>query len=126
MSELGCVDVDAVIQINQLFTKDADSLVDRLALQSAVSRQWMGVGETALYPDLAGKAGALLHGIVQNHPFVDGNKRTALAAADALCDMHGYRLHGTPDELIELALTATTSPVEDVISAVREMLRPLE
>ena len=33
-----------------------------------------------LYPDVESKAAALMHSLVMNHPFVDGNKRTGAAA----------------------------------------------
>jgi len=41
-------------------------------------------GGEELYPDLASKAAALGHSLIQNHPFVDGNKRVGHAATEAL------------------------------------------
>lgn len=49
-------------------------------LQSAVFRpQTSAFGEDA-YPTIHEKAAALLHSLARNHPFIDGNKRTAWAA----------------------------------------------
>jgi death-on-curing protein len=41
---------------------------------------------------LTAKVAALVHAISAYHPFVDGNKRTALVAADAYLRLNGYRL----------------------------------
>ena len=48
-------------------------LRDAAVLDSAVARQWLGRWET-----IHEQAATLLYGIVKNHPFVDGNKRTAV------------------------------------------------
>ena len=44
-------------------------------------------------------AAALLAGIVQNHPFIEGNKRTALVAARALLIRNGYDIEAPDEEL---------------------------
>lgn len=53
----------------------SSGLRDRGALESAVAQPEAGFGGEELYPDLASKAAALGHSLIQNHPFVDGNKR---------------------------------------------------
>ena len=47
-------------------------------LQSAVARPMATFGSDDLYPDIFSKAAALMHSIIKNHPFVDGNKRTSI------------------------------------------------
>jgi len=49
-------------------------------------------------------AAALFHSIVHNHPFHNGNKRTALVALVVLLDRHGYVLKVTEDELYNYVL----------------------
>lgn len=44
-------------------------------------------------------AAAYLYHIAQNHPFVDGNKRTAFAAALTFLELNGYRVMGGEAEL---------------------------
>jgi death-on-curing protein len=56
----------------------ATGLRDNGALESAVARPAMTFGGEDLYEDLASKASALMHSLVLNHPFVDGNKRIGL------------------------------------------------
>jgi death-on-curing protein len=58
--------------------------------------------------EIAPLAVALLLGIAKNHPFVQGNKRTALVAADAFLHLNGYDL-AVPDE-------ALADPIIDVLS----------
>jgi death on curing protein len=48
--------------------------------------------QTGYYPDLIEEAGALWKSLAQNHPFIDGNKRTAFAATYTFLSINGMRL----------------------------------
>jgi death-on-curing protein len=48
--------------------------------------------QTGYYADLIAEAAALWESLSQNHPFFDGNKRTALAAADTFLAINGIRM----------------------------------
>jgi len=50
------------------------------------------------YPDLTAEAAALWESLSQNHPFVDGNKRTAFAAMLAFLTINGVELTADADE----------------------------
>ena len=65
-------------------------LRDEGGLRSALARpeNLIAYGE----PDLFDLAAAYARGIVQNHPFVDGNKRTAFVVAVAFLDLNGHEL----------------------------------
>lgn len=52
------------------------------ALQSAVAQPQMTFGGEDLYPTVAEKAAAIAFSIINNHPFMDGNKRVPHAAAE--------------------------------------------
>lgn len=65
----------------------ATGLRDRDALEAAVMRPQSGY-----YADAIAEAAALWESLSQNHPFVDGNKRTAIAAAAAHLAINGYWL----------------------------------
>lgn len=67
----------------------ADGVRDPGALEAAVFRP-----QTGYYEDAIAEAAALLESLVQNHPFLDGNKRTAVAAADVHLRMNGLELAG--------------------------------
>ncbi len=68
-------------------------------LEAARARPFSGFGEEEVFPDLQSKVAALIHSVISSHPFVDGNKRTALVAADACLRLNGYRL--VPSEELE-------------------------
>ena len=62
----------------------------------------MTFGGEDLYADLASKAAALMHSLVANHPFVDGNKRTGVAAAELFLVFNEFRLAASDQELEDL------------------------
>jgi death on curing protein len=62
------------------------------ALETALARPFTSFGGTDLFGDLWSKVAALIHSLIAFHPFVDGNKRTALVAADVCLRLNGYRL----------------------------------
>lgn len=62
-------------------------------LESALFRP-----QTGYYADLIEQTAALWESLGQNHPFIDGNKRTAFAAAYTLLAINGVRLTAGPEE----------------------------
>ena len=76
----------------------SSGLRDRGALESAVAQPEASFGGEDLYPDLASKAAALGHSIIQNHPFVDGNKRVGHAAMEVFLLLNGYEIDASVDE----------------------------
>jgi len=53
-------------------------------------------------------AAAYLFHIVQNHPFIDGNKRTGAAAAIIFLDMNGVEIEADEEGLVDLTLRVAT------------------
>lgn len=80
-------------------------LRDRGALEAAIARPQMTFGGDDLYSDVAAKAAALLHSLVQNHPFVDGNKRVGAHAMILFLVANGHEPEFTPAELIATVLS---------------------
>jgi death-on-curing protein len=70
-------------------------------LESALARPQATFGQDDLYPDLWSKAAALMHSLIRNHPFVDGNKRTALAATGIFLELNGYALTASNQAVLE-------------------------
>lgn len=79
-------------------------LRDRAAVEAAVARPQATFAGEDLYQDVAAKAAALLHSLVQNYPFVDGNKRTGAHALLVFLIANGYEPEFTPAELTEMTL----------------------
>lgn len=73
-------------------------------LDSAISRPRATFGGEDLYPHIFDKAAALMESIVQNHPFVDGNKRAGITAAGIFLRRNGYWLTATHQELEEFTM----------------------
>lgn len=72
----------------------APGVRDPGALESALFRP-----QTGYYEDIVAEAAALLESLAINHPFVDGNKRIAFAAADVFLRIHGWRLQLEPMQI---------------------------
>jgi len=77
---------------------------DEGLLESALARapQLLAYGDPA--PDLADLAAALAQGLARNHPFVDGNKRTAAVACETFLELSGAALEAEDLELYPLYL----------------------
>lgn len=60
-------------------------------LMSAVDSPKMTFDGKQLYPDVFAKAACYLYGIVKNHPFIDGNKRTGSFVAYLFLKKHGVQ-----------------------------------
>jgi death-on-curing protein len=73
-------------------------------LESAVAAPRATFGGKLLHATLPEIAAAYLFHLAQNHPFLDGNKRVALAAAIAFLGLNGLWLEAEPDELAETVL----------------------
>jgi death-on-curing protein len=82
----------------------ASGVRDRGGLEAALARPQATFGGEDLYVDLAAKAAALMHSLVMNPPFVDGNKRTAAMAAELFLYVNECDLEATDDSLFELTL----------------------
>lgn len=79
-------------------------LLDSGLLSSALAMPRATFGGELLHPTLAEMAAAYLFHICQNHPFLDGNKRTALAACLAFLWLNDLEIVAEPNELTELVL----------------------
>lgn len=97
------------------------------ALQAAAARPRATFEGDDLYPDLLAKAAALMESIIKNHPFVDGNKRTAITAAGVFLQRNGCLLEATQDELYRftMAMAVGRAKVKDVDEWLRTHARPL-
>ncbi len=73
-------------------------------LESAVSRPKASFDGDDLYPTVFEKAAALFHLLLENYPFIDGNKRTALTSAGLFLKINGITLINRHKEESEFAL----------------------
>ncbi len=86
----------------------SDGVRDPAGLESAVATPMATFGGELLHPTIPAMAAAYLFHICQNHPFVDGNKRTAANAAITFLLINDWDLDFTEDELVDLVLSVAS------------------
>jgi death on curing protein len=104
----------------------ADGIRDLGLLESALARPQnkYAYGET----DLAALAAAYGFGIARNHPFVDGNKRTALASMIVFLNLNGLDLDAPQEAATAIVLALAAGEIgEDVLMRwIADSVRPLD
>ncbi|CAN5632644.1 type II toxin-antitoxin system death-on-curing family toxin [soil metagenome] len=93
-------------------------------LASALARPQNLLAYAQPEPDLAALAAAYAYGIALDHPFVDGNKRTALVAARTFLLLNGVNLEASQDEkyLTFLRLAQGTLTEEKLADWIRKRI----
>ena len=99
----------------------AEGVRDWGLLQSAVAMPAATFGGRFLHSDLCEMAAAYLFHIVQNHPFIDGNKRVGAVAAYVFLALNDVRLTADQDAYADLVLSVARG--ETPKSAIAEFLQ---
>ena len=73
-------------------------------LKSAVAMPQMSFGDVMLHKDIYEMAAAYLFHLVENHPFLDGNKRTGAMAAIVFLDVNGIEFNATDEDFTEFRI----------------------
>ncbi len=81
-----------------------DGIRDVDLLKSALGMPCTTYGGRYLHTNICEMAAAYLFHLVQNHPFIDGNKRTGAVAAIVFLILNGYKFDVSEDELVEMVL----------------------
>ena len=90
-------------------------------LQSAVSRLQAVFDGNELYSDIYQKAAALLESLINNHPFVDGNKRTGITATAMFLQINDYFLTASNQEVESFVLSVASG--KQSVQTIAEWLR---
>lgn len=102
----------------------AEGIRDMGAVESALFRPQCGY-----YTDIVEEACALLESLLINHPFVDGNKRTAFAACDVFLRINGKYIRGDSlfiyDMMIRWLGMEASSRFESIKFDIRPLVRSL-
>lgn len=98
-------------------TGGSQGLRDDGLLQSALAAPFQSFGDVDAYPSLQQKAARLGYGLIQNHPFVDGNKRIGAHAMLTFLALNGIELEYEQDELsgIILSVASGESKYDDLL-----------
>jgi death-on-curing protein len=129
MNEPVWLDIDIVLDFHAeqlaLFG-GADGIRDRGLLESALARpiNKFGYGETGI-ADLAAAYG---FGIARNHPFIDGNKRTALASMIVFLGLNGIDLDAPQEAIAAMIMSLAAGEItEDVLAHwIADHIKPLD
>jgi len=113
------IDLKDVLNIHNLLIDKfggSKGIRDRGALESAIYRPFATFDHQDLYPTPPDKAAAILESIVINHPFVDGNKRTAYVLMRIILLDSGFDIVASHDEKYKMVIAASTGDMrfEDI------------
>jgi death on curing protein len=120
-------DVVIAIHLRQLAEHSGrGGIRDAGLLDAALSRPRHLLAYAQPSPDLPGLAAAYAAGIVQNHPFVDGNKRVALVVARLFLMLNGLDLVASQQEkyLAVIRLAEGSSSAEEFAEWLRRHTAP--
>lgn len=101
------LDIEKVLLIHRSVIErygGAEGIRDSGLLHSAVAMPNAAYGGEPLHADLFEMAAAYLYHIVQNHPFLDGNKRVGVAAAIVFLAMNDISIENDEDGLVQLTI----------------------
>ena len=90
-----------------------DTVRDEGLLDSAINAPLATFSGQDLYPTLLEKASRLCFGLIQNHPFVDGNKRIGAHAMLVFLAINSITLSYEDDDLINTILSVASGELDD-------------
>jgi death-on-curing protein len=82
---------------------------DKGSLESALYRPQSGY-----YADLVEMAAAMFESLINNHPFIDGNKRVAFFSTDVFLRLNGYKIVTDPDAAYDFLMNLFSSNTCDL------------
>lgn len=113
------ITIDDVLKIHKLIVEANGEKVDvrdRGLLESSINSTYQTFGGKDLYDSVEKKAAHLCYSIIENHPFVDGNKRVGIMMLLVMLKIYGVKKEFTDDELIELGYEiAKGNLIRDII-----------
>lgn len=118
------ITIDLVLGIHRVLIKrygGSEGILDREGLESAIGRPYQTFDGKELYPTSVEKAAAILESIVKNHPFLDGNKRTAYALMRIVLLNDSKDINATEDDKYNfiIKIAAGQSNFEQILDWVK-------
>ncbi|AFZ11764.1 death-on-curing family protein [Crinalium epipsammum PCC 9333] len=93
------------IHTDQIFSFGGSvGIRDEGLLESALAQPQVTFAGELLHPTIYEQAAAYLYHLAMNHPFIDGNKRTAFAVMDTFLRLNGYALNLTDEQAYNLVI----------------------
>jgi death-on-curing protein len=100
---------------------------DEGLLQSAIQRPFQTFGGEDLYPTVYEKAAALGESLIENHPFVDGNKRTGALAMFTFLMEYGIEINASNTNFYNFVIAISTGEMkfEAIVAWLKENTKAL-
>ncbi len=112
---MNALSLEQLLEIHALVveaTGGSAGLRDLGRLEASIATQTQNVFGEELYSTIVDKAAALIRGIIADHPFIDGNKRTAMLAGLTLLDINHVRFKAEPGEIEDFAVRVATEKLD--------------
>lgn len=108
--------VERIKQIHHLMIEETggmDGVRDEGLLESAVNAPFQTFDDVPLYKTIEAKAARLGYSLINNHAFLDGNKRTGMMAMLLFLELNGAGKDCTDEEIIRVGLALADGSMED-------------
>ncbi|MBQ5592897.1 MAG: type II toxin-antitoxin system death-on-curing family toxin [Clostridia bacterium] len=120
--------VDEIIGLHSKLiqkTGGIDGLRDRGLLESAVFSAQSSFGEEEVYPSAEEKSARLMFALVNNHSFIDGNKRIGVFVMLITLKLNGIILEYTQEELTNLGLMTASGQTDynDILQFIKQHIK---
>lgn len=121
--------LEQVIRLHERIIKQSGGMIgicNQAGLESALAQPHLSFSGQDLYPTLAEKVAALGFSLINNHPFIDGNKRIGHAAIEVTLLMNGYEIQEDIDiqEVIILSVAASEMNRESFLEWLQQHIVP--
>lgn len=104
------IDINTAIYIHEVLIDKiggSTSIRDKGALEASLNRPYVTFDKIDLYPTVIDKAAALFESLIINHPFIDGNKRTAYVLMKFILFKEGVFIKASEKEKYKMVIAAS-------------------
>ena len=108
------IDINEVEKIHDILIEKfggGKGIRDKGLLESAINRPFQTFDGLDLYPDPVDKAAAIFESIITNHPFVDGNKRTAYVLMRLILKSNNLDIRSGQNEKYDFVIKSASGQV---------------
>ncbi len=112
---MNALSLEQLLEIHALVVESTGGSIglrDLGRLEAAIATQTQNVFGEELYPTIIDKAAAMIRGIIADHPFVDGNKRTAMLAGLTLLKVNHVQFRAESGEIEDFAVKVATHKLD--------------
>ena len=113
MKRLSAEQIKRIHRLMIAETGGLDGVRDEGLLESAVNAPFQSFDSEPLYRTIEAKAARLGYSLVNNHPFIDGNKRTGMMAMFLFLEVNGIPKDCTDEEIIRVGLALADGSMDD-------------